>query len=46
MTKGKFIYEDGRIYEGDFVDEKMTKGKMIYGGGNIFKDGDIYEGDL
>ncbi len=39
--KGKLIYSNGDIYEGDFIDGYQTgKGKLIY------SNGDIYEGDV
>jgi hypothetical protein len=39
--KGKEIYTNGIVYEGDFVcDEYKGKGKLT------FPDGDIYDGDF
>jgi len=34
--KGKMIYNDGRVYEGDFLyDKKNGKGKMTYPNGKV-----------
>ena len=39
--KGKYIFPNGDVYEGDFIDGKRTgKGKYI------FSNGDVYEGDV
>jgi hypothetical protein len=38
--KGRMIYNNGAVYEGDFIQD-VIKGK----GKSIFPNGDIYEGE-